>query len=490
MTSPVVVKFPTDTRLLTVDFADFLAVGETINSGSVSASSPTGLTVSGGTPTSSTVPLTIGAGADSQSYGVTVAVNTSLGNTHVIVVAVVINSQIAANYQNKNVDAFASLVGEIEAGEAALGKAAFTFPLGFDTSAGSVVWELLAQDGVVLGAGSAFDYQTTSLSDAEKVEAQAVVTVPSNALPTLDGQNYQIRWSLTLGGQKYYSFEALRVTSPNTVPEGVEDVVELATHDVPVSVVFSKPFDSVWLEVYQDNDQIGNQIPVGRGTQVADGWLYQVTLVGLDLPARIENYTLMWSAKNNANPYTERQTGRMFIVNPSILSAVDDMRLLINRSRTTISGAPDVLFTVPLLLAYLRRGRDAFNGAYGMMTAFTFTNARGPLREYWLRFTEVQALRGQFVAEGEKAFNFSGQKISLDVDRSSMYDSAANTLQQLLDNEAKSFKAMLIRRGIITGDGGVDNLAIQRPGAVGAISISISPASNFGPFGRWGRDIR
>jgi hypothetical protein len=489
MTTPVIVKFPTEARVVNIDFVNSLVGGETITGQSVAASIPAGLTVSVAAPVGSAIPLTVSSGADGQSYGVDVTVTTSAAHTYVIRVAVVVNSQIAANYQNKNVDAFNALVGELEAGEAALGKASFMFPDGFAATGGSVKWEVLDQDGVVLSFGQTFDYQITTLSSGVKVEAQAVVSVPSDAVPTLAGQNYQLRWTLTVSGNAFYSFEALRVTAPNTVPEGVEDVVELAGQDIPISVVFSQPYDTVTVSVYQDNEVVanGSAVPVPQGLKTTDGWLYQVTLSGLDLEAALESYTLIWSAKNTGNPYTERQTGRMFIVNPMILSATDDMRLLVNKSRTTIFHQPDLLFTVPILLSYLRRGRDAFNGAYGVMTAFTFTAAKGPLREYWLRFSEIQALRGQYLAEGEKVFNYSGQEIQLDVDRTQYYDQAANTIQQLLDNECKVFKNLLVKRGILGGDGNVSDLTKQRPGAAGAIGITISPATNFGPYARYRR---
>jgi hypothetical protein len=484
--TPVVVKFPAESRVTNIDFALVLVGGELITGQSVATSSPAGLTVSVSAAVGSAVPLTTGGGADLQSYGVDVTVTTDQAHTYTIRVAVVNNSNIAANYQNTNVDTFATLIDEIEAGEAALGQAAFTFPAGFDAAGGQVKWELVDANGVVLSSGQSFDYAFSNVAGGVKVEAQAVVNVPSDAIPTLQGQAYQIRWTLMLNGQSYYSFENIKVVGPATVPVGVEDVVELAGNDVPVSCVFQQAFDTVSVIVYQNNIALSGSVPVPPPLKTADGWLYTVTLTGLPIEAALEPYTLIWSAKNNANPYTERQTGRLFMVNPSILTATDDMRLLVNRSRTTIAHAEDILFTVPLLLAYLRRGRDAFNGAYGVPTNFSMHDARGPIREYWLRFSEIMALRGQYLAESEKVFNFSGQAIQLDVDRTQYYDQMANTLQQLMDNECKPFKTMLIKRGILGGDGNADPTR-QRPGATGAIGITITPASNFGPYARYRR---
>jgi hypothetical protein len=96
-------------------------------------------------------------------------------------------------------------------------------------------------------------------------------------------------------------------------------------------------------------------------------------------------------------------------------------------------------------------------------------------------YSELSGLRSQYIAEGEKAFNFSGQAISLDVDRTGFYDSAASSLQSRLDNEAKPFKQNLIKKGLVSGTGNLDDIGLRR-GAIGSVGINVSPASNWGRF--------
>jgi hypothetical protein len=176
----------------------------------------------------------------------------------------------------------------------------------------------------------------------------------------------------------------------------------------------------------------------------------------------------------------ERQTGRLFLVNASIMQAVTDMRTVISKAETTILGTRDILFTESLLLAYLRRGKDAFNVAYGMFTAFDMSNAQGPVREYWMRYAEVYALRAQFLAEGEKVFNFSGQAIQLDSDRTSYYQQLADNIEQRISEECKMVKQNLIKKGILGGDGNLKDLTAMRHGSNGAVAITITPASTLG----------
>lgn len=485
----LVVKYPSDVRNITVSFADVLLANEIIGSGTIGSPTPSGITASGLGFTDTSVTLNISSGTDKQSYGIPVTVNTNQGHNYTKIIAVVIDAELSSTYQNQNDVAFNALVGKLEAGTAGLGKANFIFPAGFQANSGVVEWVLLDREGIVYNQGHAFDYQFVNELQGVRVEAQAVIGAPSNMVPTLEGQSYQIRWTLTVNSQAYYSFEQLEVTGPNTVPEGVEDIVELAgTSNLSVYMVSERPFDVVTVEIYKRNEKVMSAVGA-TATQVANGWQYQalINLQGLQgIVADLEPYTLMWSLSNRANPnYIDRQAGRLFLINPTLMTATSDMRLTLNKACTSILGTADVLFTVPLLLAYLRRGRDAFNGAFGMFTGFTMLNASGPVREYWLKYAELAALRAQFLAEGEKVFNFSGQAISLDVDRTQYYDSMANSIQQQLDNDGKAFKQNLIKKGLIGGDGNVDNPQIGAPGHLGALGITLSPATGWSRFNRF-----
>ena len=484
----VIVKFPAESKSVTVSYADVLVGNESIISGSIVVNAPAGLTVNGLGYTANTISVNVAAGTDKQSYGVQITGNTDQGHTYTKTLAVIVNADTAANYQNTNVDAFQALVGKLEAGTAALGKAMFYLPSTINSTGGVVSWELINQEGVVLSSGQAFDYQTISAANGPRIEAQAVVNVPSNALPTLTGQSYQIRWTLNVNGQSYLSFESLTVTGPATVPVGVEDIIEMSDEPaVTVNMVSDKAWDTVTVDIYFKNDKLIIDAPT-KAIKTADGFMYMAQVMpdpNVMLP-RVDPYTVIWKTSNLSRPgYTEKQTGRLFLINASIMGAVNDMRLVISKSDASILGTRDILFTDTLLLAYLRRGRDAFNAAYGMFTAFDMTNASGGIREYWMKFAELQALRAQFLAEGEKVFSLSGQAISLDSDKTQFYSQLADNIQQQLDNDCKMMKQNLLKKGIVGGDGNFDNLSAMRRGSNGAIGITVGPHSTLNY--RWAR---
>jgi hypothetical protein len=487
MSTNILVKYPSDLKQKVLDFTADLGSNETLVSAVVSTSSPIGLDVSITEVMSPLVTVTAGPGQDFTTYGVNVLALTSTGRTITYLLAVSVDSQLAYNLQTQNPDAFNTLVDSLEAGQAALGVGAWSFPPTVDCIGGHILWELIDQEGVTYANGNAFTYSVISSGLSNRVEGQALISCPSSIPVNLEGQRYQIRWSLYLPGTTVpsYSFENIRIVALNTVPQGVEDVVELVGDNVTLSMVLNRSFEHVGFEIYHQNTLVVPLIEVIEKIRVSDGWFFRGTINISKVTELYESttpYTVIWSYWNNAtDSIRERQTGRLFLINATIMSAVEDAKSMLNKARTTINGSADLLFTTPIVLAYLRRGKDAFNGAYGMLTSFDMTNAQGAIREFWLMYSEMMALRAQFLAEGEKVFNYSGTAISLDVDRTSYYDSLASNIQSRIEAEVKVFKMNLIKKGILGGPGSLENIS-ARPGATGAISITLSPASSLGRF--------
>jgi hypothetical protein len=123
-----------------------------------------------------------------------------------------------------------------------------------------------------------------------------------------------------------------------------------------------------------------------------------------------------------------------------------------------------------------------------VFTNFTFTNALGAIREYWLMHAEIFALEAQVTAEAEKAFQFQGAAITLDIDRTAGFDNAIQKIQSRLDNELKTLKQMLVTRGVMGGDGSADP-SMLRPGAIAAVGLTITPATMWGRYGGFGSGL-
>lgn len=481
-------KTAAQTEVVSADLTPLLKQGEMITQLDPQAVFPVTtppMTVSIISGTAPVCQMMLSGGINDTSYGykLTVTTNARIFETQ-MAVAVVDSPWIP--YTTQSPGAYQDLVGSIEAGKAAMSSALFTFPPSEDPTGGYVTWDLLSQDGTTYASGNAFTYEIIKQGIQTIVRSNSLISVPSTVPPSMIDQRYQIRYTLELplpvgappGTQvRFFSYESIEVVGFATVPWGTEPQVEMQGKPANLSLVTERLFDNVQVSIYQDNTQLAPFSDVGKPTRTANGYYYAATINTAQLAAAMTPYHVVWQYWNNDDPDTVYQLGAdLWITNPSIMSAVMDMKAKINKARTTLYGKPDLLFPNTTIMTWLRRGMDAFNAGYGIFTSFTMTNAKGPIREFWLLCSEVSAIESQYLAEGEKAFDFQGQAIQLTVDRTQYLDNAASKIQSRLDNELKPIKNNLTQKGNTGGDGSADPSKL-RAGATAAVGITITPAT-------------
>lgn len=483
MTSPFIFVKDLHAATFTADLASLLGSGETVQSVALTKLSPITSPALIATITffGSVLTAALDGGTENTSYGLAVDVTTQ-SRTFTVTCGVLIQIDLNVAYATRNPYAFESLVGTIEAGDAALGKAVFVLPANTDATLGYVTWDIVDNTGVVYAAGNAYTYYVTADAFTTLVEASAVVNVPSSTPPTLNGQRYILRWRLAGVGPDQYATESLTVTHLATVPLGPEHVVEMAGDTVQVGLVLEKVYPIVQASMFAGNTQIVPMSDVTTKDRVSSGWYYRAGLDTSALPATLDPYLVSWKYSDRATAPAFRQQSHVFLVNPMILSAVEDVQSRVMRARTTLLGQSDMVFDPVTVLTWLRRGRDMFNAAYGLITSFTMTQATGGVREFWLSYSEIEALRAQYLAEGEKSFDFQGQAISLNVDRTQYYQGLADSIQQGLSDSVRDYKKNLQIKGLTSGNGDVAN-ATAGYGSMGCVGVgwnAISPAYSGG----------
>lgn len=488
--SSIVVKSQIQDRTVTIDLNTLLASGTTISAAVVLTTTPVTTPVL--VPTvqpllalSRTFSIKLAGGINGTSYGISLLVTDSIGATYQHVIGVLVQDDLAIKYQGTNPFAFQSLVDAIEVGQASVGKAFFVMPPDTDATNGYITWSLLDKAGTVYSVGNAYDYTVTNSSTFVAIESHAVVNVPSDTPPSLNTDKYQLRWEFHNAGIIQYAFENIRVDSAFTLGTGTTDSVEFQGDMSYMSIVLDRQWDSVSVDVFDSvgNEQVGSSLPITESYRVSSGFYYQALFDTSNVPARLDPYIVSWKYKNQIGP-TNRDTGQVYIVNASIMRAVKAIESMVMKAKTTMLGFEDQLFTVTGIVGMLSRGRDAFNGASGLITQFSMVNADSFIREYWIRYTEVACLEAQYLLEGEKAFNFAGAAISLDVDRTQYYQTLAQEIKTKLDNDVKNLKANLIKKGLSGGDGSL--LGLGAYGSTGVVGVSLSPVSTIGRGGFYG----
>lgn len=454
-----------------------LNTGETLTSVVVSPPTPTDASGIALVLTSGLNPLlafSITGGSTGMTYGFPITV-TSNQRVFTVTVAVTCLSATFDPYKNEDPGSFQDLVGTIAAGKSALATATFQFAPDFDASGGYVLWDLLDSEGTVYSSGNAYEYKIYSSGVSSTVIAKAVVSVPSD----VPAQVYQLRYTLRVGNGVAYNYENVTVHGFPDIQIGTQDSMELVGDLATLSLVTDSLYQNYVIEVYGDNSLLAS-MPLTNPERVSNGYFVAGTIDTSQFPVTLTPYQVVFKFWN-APAQTFRESAALWIVNPTILQAIEDVKSKVNKARQTLYGTPDSQYPSTEVMKWLRRGADAFNGAYGIFTAFTMTNAKGAVREFWCLEAEKMALEASYLCEGEKAFNFSGAAISLDVDRTAFLDNMASKIQSQLDQELKVLKQNLLIKGITTGDGsgpnGNGDFSSSSRGAMGAVGIAITPAS-------------
>ncbi len=363
-------------------------------------------------------------------------------------------------------------------GNTAVTTAQFILTTQTDITSAYVTYTLLDDEGTVFSTGNGSVIDVLPKANAKVVQSSISLVVPSTLPVNVLGTTYQVRITLHLISNNVESYSNLTVLPLELTYEGAGDIVDIKGNSFDVSIVIDGTPSAINPLLYYGNDPvpITTALIPSSPLPTSDGNLYTTTVNTTDqaIYPTLNAYALMWQYILNGKNNTE--VSSVWIVTPSILMAVKDLMATINKARTGLRDKPT--FSVTDALTYLRLGADLFNG-FGDPTAFTFTNATGAVRGYWLKFSEVEALRAQYLYEGESSFDFQGQAISLNVDRTQYYEGLASAIESQLESTVRPFKATLSKRGNINGDGNVDPTKL-RAGALGSVGITYSPVSRIG----------
>lgn len=138
---------------------------------------------------------------------------------------------------------------------------------------------------------------------------------------------------------------------------------------------------------------------------------------------------------------------------------------------------------------YLNRGLSLFN-AVEQITAFTGVNMTGYMQEAWLICSAYYALAAQLQAEGALAFDFSGQTVSLNIDRTPSIESALGRVENQIENVVKPLKKRLYQAGITGGDGSNGTSPLNSSRSRGVLGLTNAPTTRLPYTGRNGSWFR
>jgi hypothetical protein len=187
----------------------------------------------------------------------------------------------------------------------------------------------------------------------------------------------------------------------------------------------------------------------------------------------------------NYDPPERERTTYTFNVwpsNSSILSAAKQLEDFINKAQLQ-NVIPELDYTQGDLLMYLSRGLSLFN-ALEQITAFTGVNMTGYMQEAWIICASYYALGAQLQAEGALAFDFSGQTVNLNIDRTPSIESALGRIESQIENVVRPLKKRLAQAGVVSGDGSNGNSPLRAANTRGVLGLTNAPTTRLPYVGR------
>lgn len=180
-----------------------------------------------------------------------------------------------------------------------------------------------------------------------------------------------------------------------------------------------------------------------------------------------------------------RYTYKLWIVSPQILVAASMVEDHINKARIA-NIIPELEYTQADLVLYMYRGLTLFNQVRPRITSFNGWNMKGVLLDAWVICSCYYALAAQLQAEGALAFDFSGQSVNLNVDRSPSVESALGRIEQQIENQVRQVKALLSKAGFTSGDGSIGDKHIDGAGSLGTLTVIWAPTTKLTTIGHGG----
>lgn len=246
--------------------------------------------------------------------------------------------------------------------------------------------------------------------------------------------------------------------------------------------------DSVRFSLYRNNIPLYTNEYLNHD-DVSVSYVASVDKTTFTIPAtvgipKLEPLLLLVEHTKFGQSMPRNYTYKVWPITPQILIAVSQIEDFINKARLE-NVIPELQYTQADILQYLQRGLALFNALPPHLTGFTGTNMQGNIADSWLTCSSYYALASQLQAEGALAFDFSGQSVSLNVDRTPAIEGALSRVESAIDNIVKPFKKLLAKAGIVSGDGSQGGGYIDGSTALGSLSVINAPTTRL-PHSRRG----
>jgi len=313
----------------------------------------------------------------------------------------------------------------------------------------------------------------------------AQVLIPTNAPIGRPDQLYSIEWTGKVGASKYVQTDSFSVNPIIDVyTQADQERILMAGKNLSDTLVLDDPspvtnlmvklynpisdmpiFESGIIDAipsrFDGHSQVFNyRSPDPVDTMVAPTYNYKP-------------YLIEWSWTQDGEDQSEFHY--LYIVSNKVLLLLHNLRMKIDKAKTKQRNKALEWRDVDLL-NYVDQGVQYLNASPPTMTGFSLNTAPAIFDTAIINCSAFAALCAQYLAEGQSTFDFSGQSVTLTIDRTQFIDAEINRLQSYMDSQLRATKKLWV----MTSGG-------SSPGFIrtGALGINVGPSLNYNG-GRYG----
>lgn len=309
--------------------------------------------------------------------------------------------------------------------------------------------------------GGLIDEGVGAQDQANPAKWSAFITIPASAPASPDGTRYSITWvgKSVAGIQK----ETERFTVVGTSNFG-SDLVELDQLILEKSVLQDTLYVDSLSTVNEYTMRLltlegetlyefTNNAPTPASTQGdLKAYSHRSAAPVLGMEANIQGFrslVIEWSfSLDGVSGYKEYHF--LYVANPKMLAQIREVRLLIDKGRRNHPN-PALNYTDLDIAGYLGQGAQYLNSIKPVLTNWSPNTVPNEFSLSLVYAAAYTALTAQYLAEGSAAFDFSGQAVSLSVDRTQFIEATLQRFKDYLDSQVPTLKRMWVRSG---GSGG------------------------------------
>lgn len=274
----------------------------------------------------------------------------------------------------------------------------------------------------------------------------------------------------------------------------ITDVVIIMDNNLKFDLVLPFQYlpnngDTVSFSLYLNNSPLYEALSIEdpANTYVTTLDNTMVTMNRVFRVSRLEPHVMIVTRLNPLNGINQTYVYNFWAVTPQIMCGARLLEDYINKARIS-NVIPELEYTTGDLMNYLHRGLALMNSYQPMVTNFNGLNMQGVLMDAWITCSTYYALGAQLQAEGALAFDFGGQTVNLNIDRTPSIEAALSRVEQQIDNQVKPLKVLLAKNNATGGDGSNGNAISGAGHAFGRLGV-INAATTKAGFGTSGINV-